>query len=878
MPPPATAARPPRAARLLERLGALNAQLYARSVYRATATYAVACAGLIQLTDVLAHNLHLPDRTVFYMVLASVGGLPVTVAASWVFEVRRGRRRVDVPEELAAPAPPTAYVDNLPPQPTPFVGRERELAALLARLEDPAGRLVTITGPGGAGKSRLALEAAARALPGFAHGVCVVPLADVASAELIAPAAAEALRLAPAGGADALLPVLDFLREKRLLLVLDDFGHLAAAAPVVGRVLDAAPGVQVLVTSRARLGLPGELLFTLGGMRTDDDGEKAAGDAEGVRLFLDGARRVLPGFAPTAEERACIVRICRLVEGLPLAIELASPWVRMLDCAEIEAEIRASQDFLASQAAGLPQRHRSLRSAFESSWRHLDDGERGALCRLSVFRGGFSRAAAARVAGAPLPLLSALTDKSLVRSAGPGRFEMLEMLRACAADELRADPAEEAQTRRLHAEFYAALMREVVAEHRRSEGEHALRDAAAGDLRNLRAASEWAAGNDAPEPLRDLLLGAFVVYDRQGRAVEGEESFAAAVASIEEMLAAPPADPEAVDRLLGMAMARHGVFLAQLGRAQPARERLRAALERARRHADARETALALQHLAGQASSAGEYAQAVAQAEEALGLWHALGDARRTGQGYIILGNVAYARGDFPTARHVYGEAAAMLRRAGDPGLRFAPLCNLGVIASVEHDWAAARRLLGEALAAAREARNPRLVANALQNLGAAAWEAGDYDAAEAHLGEAVAICRDMGFRRLLAFCQVALGNVFTARGELPRAGESFASALALADDIGEAPLTLEAVMSFARLRHAQGRTAEAAELVALLDAHAATDQLARTAAAALRAELASALPVDELRAAEARGAAASLDEAVARLLAPVPAAEPQPA
>jgi tetratricopeptide (TPR) repeat protein len=489
-----------------------------------------------------------------------------------------------------------------------------------------------------------------------------------------------------------------------------------------------------------------------------------------------------------------------------------------------------------------------------------------------VFRGGFSRTAAARVAGAALPLLSALADKSLVRPAGAGRFEMLEALRACARDELRADAGEEAQTRELHAEFYAALMREVVVEHRQREGGHALRDAAAGDLRNVRAASEWAAENDQAEPLRDLLLGAFVVYDGEGRAVEGEESFAAAVASIQAMSAGTEAAAEAGERLLGMAMARHGVFLAQLGRAQPARERLRAALERARRHGDTGETALALQHLSGQAFFAGEYDRAVEAAEEALALWRSLDDARGTGRGLTVLGNVAYVRGDHAEARRVFGEAVEMLRLAGDPGLLFAPLCNLGVIASVEHDWAEARRLLGEGLAAARQARNPRLVANALQNLGAAAWEAGDYEAAESHLAEAVATCRDMGFRRLLAFCQNALGNVFTARGELPRAAEAFASALAIADDIGEAPLTLEVVLSFARLRRAEGRPAEAAELAAMLDAQAAADQPLRAAAAILRAELSSALPADELRAAEERGAAVSLTAAVARLREPVPA------
>ncbi|MFL5542465.1 MAG: ATP-binding protein, partial [Longimicrobiaceae bacterium] len=443
-----------RAARLhviRERAARLHAQLHGRSVYRTAAAYTVVAAGTIQLGDVLSHALRLPDGTTRMLAFAAAAGFPLVLAGSWLFEVRRDRRALAArppggePEPGPQATPPAAtVVNNLLPQPTPFVGRARELAALAARLEDPGGRLVTITGPGGMGKTRLALEAAARALPGFANGVCVVPLAGVRAVELVAPAIAAALRLSPAGREDPLAPVLDFLREKRLLLLLDNFEHLSAGAELVGRVLAAAPGVRALVTSRERLGLPGELLFPLDGMAVEEAGG-GAGDA--VALFLEGARRVQPGFAPDADELAAIARICRQVEGLPLAVELASPWVRLLPCREIEAEIAESQHFLAAARPGLPPRHRSLRSAFEWSWRHLDDEERGALRRLAVFRGGFTRAAAAQVARAGLPVLSALADKSLVRVADAGRYELLDVLRACAHDELARDAAEEAGAR-----------------------------------------------------------------------------------------------------------------------------------------------------------------------------------------------------------------------------------------------------------------------------------------------------------------------------------------------------------------------------------------------------------------------------------------------
>jgi len=873
----APAARTPRLSALRTRLGSLHWQLHARLVYRAAATYAVVAAGTIQLAEVLSGALNLPDGTVRGVVIAFAGGFPFAVAGAWFFELRRDRAgraatqgvAADTTADTAAAAP-AGYVNNLHPQPTPFVGRGCELEAVAEALGRPGCRLVSITGPGGVGKTRLALEAAGRALPDFAHGACVVPLAGVRATELIAPAVAAALRLPLSGGDDPRARVLEYLREKRLLLVLDNFEHLAGAAPLVGQVLQAAPGVRVLVTSRERLGLAAEQLVPLQGMEVASAGDQGRdGDAE--RLFMEGARRVIPGFDPDPAERAAIRRICSLVEGLPLAIDLASPWVRLLRCAEIEREIAASRDFLAATDPALPPRHRSLRGAFEWSWSHLAPAERRALGRLAVFRGGFDRGAAQAVAGAGLPMLSTLADKSLVRVAAPGRYEMLELLRGYAEAELRGDEGEFADARRLHAREYAGRMRQVVREQRDHPGTHARRDAVADEVENVRRAARWAAARCDWDDLEALLLGAFLFWEAQGRALEGEGAFAEAVAALEAIAAGGDA---VAGRLLGVALLRHGVFLAQLGRTQPALDRLRAGLERVRAYGDTVETAFALQHLAGQALYSGEPDDAVRLQDEALALWEALGDAGGTGRGLTMLGNVAYTRGDFARAEELYGRAVEILRSAGESALLFAPLCNLGIIASVRHDRAAARRLLGESLVAARRAGSPRLVANALQNLGAAAWEAGDYRAAESHLEEAVRICREMGFRRLLVYCLNALGNVFVARGELGRGDEACLGALAIAADIGEAPLTLEVLLGVARLRRAEGRHAQAGELAALLVAHPATDQFARNSAAGIVSELAG--PGDaRVPEASARGEVAELGRVVATLLDPAPDAVP---
>ncbi|HEX8907053.1 MAG TPA: AAA family ATPase, partial [Longimicrobiaceae bacterium] len=297
----APAVRAPRlATRVRARLGSLHWQLHARLVYRAAATYVVMAAGAIEFTDVLVHTLRqLPAESPRFVTLVALAGFPFAVVGAWFFEVRRdraGRATAGTDEAKddrpAAAAPPAGFINNLHAQPTPFVGRERELATVAEALARPGCRLVTVTGPGGVGKTRLALEAADRALPGFAHGVCVVPLAGIGAVDLIAPAVAAALRVPLSGQDDPGQRVVEYLREKRLLLVMDNFEHLTEGAPLVSQVLQSAPGVRVLATSRERLGVPGEHLVALHGMETAD----GAGDGDALRLFVEGARRVKPGF------------------------------------------------------------------------------------------------------------------------------------------------------------------------------------------------------------------------------------------------------------------------------------------------------------------------------------------------------------------------------------------------------------------------------------------------------------------------------------------------------------------------------------------------------------------------------------------------------
>ncbi len=372
--------------------------------------------------------------------------------------------------QLAAPGlpevfPPLKTADpqliNLPAQPTPFIGREEELARIEQLLQTPGCRLITLVGIGGAGKTRLAIQAAATTRS-FAHGVYFVPLAAVTGEEGMVQAIADAVKFHFAIPAQGSLPVgeaqaqlAQYLAGKHMLLVLDNFEQLTACADDLAALLDACPQVQILVTSRERLNLRGEWALEVGGLSfPGNPHSELVPQFDAVQLFVKGADRAC-GFTPGPDDWPAIARICQLLEGMPLGVEMAAAWVKMLSCQEICSEIERDLDFLTASWRGMPERHRTLRAVFEHSWRLLSDQERYSLGRLSVFVRGFSREAALEVAGAPLAVLTSLADKSLLRRLSAGRFTIHPLLQQYAAARLAASPEEREDALRRRTAYYA---------------------------------------------------------------------------------------------------------------------------------------------------------------------------------------------------------------------------------------------------------------------------------------------------------------------------------------------------------------------------------------------------------------------------------------
>ena len=401
----------------------------------------------------------------------------------------------DLPSDFPPLTSEKVVNHNLPTQLTAFVGRESELAALHRLLSDSHNRLITIMAPGGMGKTRLSLETARQLVQAFPQGIYFVALDRITSAELIVQSVAEVLPIFLASNEDPKSRVVDYLHDKTILFVMDNFEHVLDGAIFVQDILKAAPRVQVLATSRLKLNLTGETVFNIEGLTISDE---SSGKDSAIQLFEQSARQRQPNFAVNETVLPPVTRICRLVDGMPLAIVLAAAWIDTLSVGEIAVEIEQSIDLLETEKRDMPERQRSVRAVIESSWNQADTSAQTLLKRLSVFRGGFTRAAAQEAAGASLRGLSQLVDKALLRrDPDSGRYSIHELLRQYAEEQLMRSSDLEQAAHEAHAKYFSDFMkaREIALHDHR--GKTALQEFEA-DFDNIRIAwNYWTNKQDA---------------------------------------------------------------------------------------------------------------------------------------------------------------------------------------------------------------------------------------------------------------------------------------------------------------------------------------------------------------------------------------------
>jgi predicted ATPase/DNA-binding SARP family transcriptional activator/Tfp pilus assembly protein PilF len=746
-----------------------------------------------------------------------------------------------------APAPPPPAA----PAGDGFVGRATELRRIGELLGQDGVRLVSIVGPGGMGKTRLARRALDVFGPGHAGGAAFVALEDVPAADAIGARIARELGLAPAGRRDALDAVLAHLRGRRVLLVLDNLEHLAGAAPVLERLLGA--GATLLATSRVRLALAGEWLVPLEGLPCPDAEDREQIDSfDAVRLFVLAAGRVGPALVPASEADA-IIDICRQVEGLPLALELAASWTRVLSCEAIAAELRRGTELLHVVDPARPARHASIEVVFEQSWQRLGAAERDALVRLAVFRGGFTPAAARSVAGVSLPVLGALADKSLLRKEGM-RLSMHALVQQLAAQ--RLDAAAERETARAHALHFQAWL----AATRRpvEDGERTALQALDAEFENCRAA--WAATlrHGTVESLGRCAVTLLHYCDHRGRF---EEGLALMRAGLET--AGPDATP-----IFGAPLFAAAAHLAyRLDRYAEAEADARRGLAASRPARDPQARLQCYKVLGSCALRVEAHDAARRHFRRALRLAQAAGDAHNTA---ALLGNLALvekAAGRYAETLRLSLLSLVEHRRLGDAASEALCLNNLGSLHADIGEPGPALAYLREALALCDSHGFAGTRTFVLSNLTEIALKQGDADAAEAHGRRAFDGAQATGNRSVLAWLHVQFVRLALQRADLAAARREVGAAAALAIELRRPTLQLSGVTCFAELLAAQGEIASARRVLRYAAGHATTSPLQRTEMLAILARWpADAADTDEAPASASAWTGPQLDELVHRI------------
>ncbi|HZB08058.1 MAG TPA: tetratricopeptide repeat protein [Rubrobacter sp.] len=684
--------------------------------------------------------------------------------------------------ELPSEFPPLrtldAYRNNLPLQPTPLIGREKEVSEVCDLLRGGETRLLTLTGPGGTGKTRLALQAAADLLDDFPDGTFFAQLATLTEAELLLPAVVETLGVKETGEQPLDESLKDYLSERRLLLLLDNFEQVLGAAPSVTELLAVAQGLKVLATSRAPLGLYGEHEFPVPPLSMPDLERppplERLTQYEAVRLFVERARAVKPDFAITNESAPAIAEICVRLDGLPLAIELAAARIKMLPPQAMLQRLTSRLKLLTGGARDLPERQRTLRATIEWSYALLDEGEQLLFGRLAVFSGGRTLEAIEAICDAEgdLPMdafegISSLLDKSLIRQEegpdGEPRFVMLETVHEYAREKL-GQSAEAEQIKRVHAEYFLTLAEEAFPELRgpdqlewleRLEAEHD----------NMRAALSWASERKEAEVALRLGGSLWWFWWMRGHNSEGR-------------------------RWLEQALVIEGRVSPEV-------------------------RAMALAGAGELATSQGDLDRAKEVCEEGLELL--LHEAREASEAKLcllaFLGWVALEREEYEQAKQLFEEGLALSRQMRDTWWLANSLSNVAVVSHSLGDYERATELYEESMDLFRVQGDRRRLATCLNNLAMVMCSQGDLGRAAKLIEESVALLRELGARGVVSIGLCNLGWIALLQDDLSRAADLYRESLSLSWDTGVNPVVQRTLEGFVCVAGAKGEAERAARL-----------------------------------------------------------------
>lgn len=735
--------------------------------------------------------------------------------------------QADARAQLAAPS---GRRGRIPSALTSFLGRSDELRRAGKLLREQACRLLTLTGAGGSGKTRLALELAGSFdRDDFHDGVVVVLLDAVTHVDDVPHAVAVALDVPLHDGADPYEQLRAHIGADDLLLVLDNLEQLTEAGPRLVDLLAGCPNLKLLTTSRERLQLVEEWVLPIGGLplppSTATDLDEAR-NSEAVQLFMQRAQQANGSFAPRGEDVPSVVRICHAVDGFPLAIELAAASTASLPCRDLAQEIEGSLDVLQSTARNRPDRHRSIRAVFEHSWHRLEGGEQAALRKLGVFQGGFDRDAAAAVAGLSVAHLAALTDKALIHASPGGRYDLHPLIRGYVRERLSALPAELSELRRRHAEYYIALL----ARHEPNlwRGRQALASEVLTDeLENLRSAWPWVDWTDAHQPLASAVLALTHLCE-----LRGGHSLALDVVG-QALAALPfprPEDPlrRPEDPLPSLLLALQGWTVMRLGDPHEGERLARRALELIPRTGGRLARIYALVTAGSCELTRGEYARAEGTYRTLLACARQEDDPRYVAPALCNLAAVQAALGDYPAAERLNREGLGMLQKLENHAQALSALAQLTGVLVRSGRACDAVPLLRDGVLLARAQGLPVSLAEALIELAEAHGALACWEEASQACREAMEIGGRSGLPHLVARGRMLAGRAARARHDAAAAEREYLTALEISWGLGDLPQVLSCLVHLAEVLAARGERACAGELVAVVQAHPASEQQAR--------------------------------------------------
>lgn len=729
---------------------------------------------------------------------------------------------------------------NLPAAATPFVGRQNEIIELAHRLTSTENRLVTITGPGGMGKTRLAVETArylAERTPGqFLHGISFVPLATVDTPESISARIAESIGFIFHGAQSPQKEVLEYLREREVLLILDNFEQLVDQAgsgiTFLVEILHQALGVKLLVTSRERLNLYAETIFDARGLNVPEAGAAQAEEYSAMTLFRQNAQRVNRTFHFTDEETTAAIRICRLVEGMPLAIELASAWTPHYTCIQIADQIEKDLDFLAIPYHDAPTSHRSLRAVFERSWSLLSPAEQTAFAQLSLFSGGFSLEAALTVIGVTpstdewMPVID-LTDKSLLQRQSAERYDIHPLLRQYAAEKLSALPEamEEAASR--HTSYYLNFLTQL------GNGESPEQRALIRPERsNIRMAWERASKTGMFQELENTAGILHSFFSVESWFQEGITLFQDTLTILNEK------DRNQTTGLLCELLGRKARMHIHIGQLESARADLEQALHHLENMDDPSRRSRVFDSLAITNYYAGDYAQAIALATESLSISEKTENVDGAAFSLNFLGSCTKAQGNYEQSRSYFERSVAVYRSIQSELGAAMALNNLGNLLQAQSDFHTAQQYYVESSGILKKQDHIHGAATTLGNAGKLAAKQGEYETARQLLGESLEMKRKINDQRGEAVALTGLADVSLATDAHAEAREQFVQALELAHQVADVQLMLDILGAVAALTVKQERRELSHRLLSFLINHSGIAEETRQRAILLLKEM----------------------------------------